>query len=271
MAEDWSDPEQVERELRRRERAEAPGGDAPSDARLLLAAMHALIEAHKRTDTRTATLAEDIVALRGLLDRREPARSAERQPAAKSGLAQQLAEAEGRIAGHVDHLGERVRDVAGTPKTLENLAAAVGTLDEAVRAQTHVTEAGTRDLSRMSADLKDMVRDADLGMRHRFAEEAKSVRESLQATAAVVLKRRRRDRVSWLSIAVGALLAVLLCLGGGVWLQSERGLLPAHDPTGGWRDYVWQRYGSAIEDCHREAEAAKREVECRLPIPPPRR
>ena len=271
MASDWSDPEQVERELRRRERAEAPGGDAPSDARLLLAAMHALIEAHKRTDTRTATLAEDIAALRGLLDRLERARTVERQPAAQSALAQQLAEAEGRIAGHVDHLAERVRDVADTPKTLENLAAAVRTLDEAVRAQTHVTEAGTRDLSRMWADIKDMVRDADLGMRHRFAEEAKSVRESLQATAAVVLKRRRRDRVSRLSIAVGVLLAVLLCLGGGVWLQSEHGLLPAHDPTAGWRDYVWQRYGSAVLDCERKAREVNRQVDCRLPVEPPQR
>ena len=60
MANDWSDPEQVERELRRRERAEAPGADAPSDMRLLIAAVHAVVEAHNRTDTRTAALAEDI-------------------------------------------------------------------------------------------------------------------------------------------------------------------------------------------------------------------
>ena len=265
MANDWSDPEQVERELRRRERAEAPGDDAPSDMRLLLAAMHAVLEAQKRTGTQTDTLTEDIAALRGLLDRREPACSAEDAPASESALAQRLAEAEGRIAGHVDHLAERVRDVAGTPKALENFSAAVRTLDEAVRAQTRVTEANASFMDRMSVDLKDMVRDADLGMRHRFAEVAKGVRDALQETAAVVLKRRRRDGMSRLSIAVGALLVVLFCVGGGVWLQSEHGLAPAHDPTGGWRDYIWNQYGSAVQGLR--AQSARGQSPGGLPAP----
>ena len=267
MASDWSDPEQVERELERRERGEPPAADAPSDMGLLLAAMLAVLKAQKRTDT----LTEDIAALRGLLDRREPASSARDQPAARSGLAQQLAEAEGRIAGHVDNLAERVRAVADTPKTLKNLAAAVRSLEEAVRAQTYVTETSTRDLSRMSADLKDMVRDADLGMRHRFAEEAKGVRESLQETIAVVRTRRRRSRRFWLSLAGGVLLGLLVCFGLGVWLQSMYGLAPAHDPTEGWRDYIWSQYGSAIQDCKRNAQATGRPFDCRLSVPPPTR
>ena len=265
MASDWSDPDEVERELERRERGEPPAAGAPSDIGLLLTAMHAVLEAHKRTDT----LTEDIAALRGLLDRRESASAAE-QPAAQSGLAQQLAEAEGRIAGHVDNLAERVRDVADTPKTLKNLAAAVRTLEEAVRAQAHGTETSTRDLSRMSADLKDMVRDVDLGMRHRFAEEAKGVREALQETAAVVRTRRRRSRRFRLSLAGAALLGLLVCVGLGVWLQSKHGLLPMRDSTGGWRDYVWERYGSAIKDCKRKAQTSGRPFDCRLSVPPPR-
>lgn len=272
MANDWSDPEQVERELRRRERAEAPGADAPSDMRLLLAAVHALIEAHHRTDAQTAALTEDIATLRGLLDRREPARSAEDPPAAESALAQRLAEAEGRLAGHVDNLAERVRAVADTPKTLADLTAAVTTLDEAVRAQTLVSKSYGSFVDRMSVDLKEMVRNLDLGMRHRLAEEAEGLRESFQETAAVVLKRRRRDRVSWLSIAGGALLVVLLCVGGGVWLQSKYGLAPAHDPTAGWRDYIWLQYGSAIKDCEHKAREANRPMDCQLPVaPPPKR
>ena len=266
MASDWSDPDEVERELERRERGEAPAAGAPSDMGLLLAAMRAVLEAQKPT----ATLTEDIATLRGLLDRREPASASGDQPAAESGLAQRLSEAEGRIAGHVDHLAERVRDVADTPKTLENLAAAVRTLEEAVRAQTYVTETSTRDLSRMSADLKDMVREVDLGMRHRFAEEAKGVREALQETAAVVRTRRGRSRRFWLGLAGTVLLGLLVCFGLGVWLQSKYGLAPPHDPTGGWRDYVWERYGSAIKDCKREAQASGRPFDCRLSVPPPR-
>ena len=271
MTNDWSDPEKVERELERIERGEPPAAGAPSDMRLLLGAMRAVLDAQKRTDTRTATLAEDIATLRGLLEQRAPARSAgDDPPAAERGLAQQLAEAEGRIAGHVDHLAEHVRTVADTPKALADLEAAVRTLDEAVRAQTHLYKSSASSLDRMSADLKDMVRNADLGMRHQFAEETKGVREALQKTAAVVLERRHRDRLSRLSVAGIVLLGALLCVGGGVWLQSEHGPLPAHDPTGGRRDYIWQNYGSAIDDCHREAQATGRPFDCRLEVPPPR-
>ena len=63
MASDWSDPEKVERELQKRERGEPPGDDAPSDMRLLLAAMLVVLKAQKRTDTRTATLTEDTVVV----------------------------------------------------------------------------------------------------------------------------------------------------------------------------------------------------------------
>jgi len=274
MANDWSDPERVERELERRKRGEPPGGDAPSDMRLLLAAMLAVLKAQKRTDT----LTEDIATLRGVLDLHEPARSVEDQPAAESGLAQQLAEAEGRIAGQVDILAERVRAVADTPKAIadtpkaiKDLAGAVRTLDEAVRAQTVAAKGSSSFLNRLSVDLKDMVRNADLGMRHRFADEAKGVREALQETAAVVRTRRSRSRRFWLGLAGAVLLGLLVCFGLGVWLQSKYGLAPAHDPTGGWRDYLWQQYGSAIVDCTRKAEASGRPFDCRLSVPPPPR
>ena len=271
MASDWSDPEKVERELERRERGEPPGADAPSDMRLLLAAMLAVLKAQKRTDTQTATLTEDIATLRGLLDQREPARSAGDQPAPESGFAQQLAEVEGRIAGHVDNLAERVRAFASTPKALKKLEVALITLVEAVRGQTHVNEANTSSLDRMTVDLKDMVRDAEKRILHRSAEDAQGVRETLQENTAVVRTRRRRSRRFWLGLAGAVLLGLLVCFGLGVWLQSKYGLAPAHDPTGGWRDYIWQEYGSAILDCKRKAQASGRPSDCPLSVPPPPR
>ena len=271
MTNDWSDPEKVERELERRERGEPPADDAPSDMRVLFGAMRAVLEAQRQTDTQTATLTEDIATLRGLLDRLERARSAADQPAAESGLATQIAEAEGRIAGHVDNLAERVRDVAGTPKALEDLEKAVGTLEKAVRAQTRAVEMNTSYLDRMTVDLKDMVRDAETRILHRSAEDARGVRETLQETAAVVRTRRRRSKRFWLGLAGAVLLGLLVGFGLGVWVQSEHGLLPAHDPTGGWRDYIWENYGSAIEDCHREAQATGRPYDCPLSVPPPPR
>ena len=268
MATDWSDPEQVERELERRKRGEASGDDFGSDMRLLLGAVHAVLKAQKRTDTQTDTLAEDIATLRGLLAQLEHARSAAPQLAAESALATQLAEAEGRIAGHVDNLAELVRPVAATPKALEDLEAAVRPLAEAVRAETRATEANTGYLNHMTVELKDMVRDADLGMRHRFAEEAKGVREALQENTAVVLKRRRHSTRFRLSIAGGALLGLLVCIGAGVWLQSKYGPLPAHDPTGGWRDHIWEEFGSTLKDCIVNMRETAGPVDCRLSPPP---
>ena len=267
MMTDWSDPEQVERELRRRERGEPSGDDFGSDMRLLLGAVHAVLEAQKQTDTQTAVLTEDIATLRGLLARLEHARSAGERPAGDSGLAQQLAEAEGRIAGHVDNLAELVRPVAATPKAIEDLEAAVRTLAEAARAQTQATEANTSYLNRMTVDLKDMVRDAESGMIHRFAEEAKGVREALQETTAVVLKRRRRSRRFWLGVAGGVLLGLLVCVGLGVFLQSRYGLVEAHDSTGGWRDYIWQEFGSTLVDCIVRMRETRGPVDCRLSPP----
>ena len=267
MATDWSDPEQVERELRRRERGEPSGDDPGSDMRLLVGAVHAVLEAQKRTDTHTASLAEDIATLRGRIARLDDARFAAQRPAAESGLATQLSEAEGRIAGHVDNLAELVRPVAATPKALESLEAAVRPLAEAVRAQTHGTEANTSYLDRMTVDLKDMVRDAEMRILHRSAQEAEGVREALNETAAIVLKRRRRSRRFWLGVAGGVLFGLLLCIGLGVWLQSKYGLVPAHDPTGGWRDYIWEEIGSTLQDCIVRMRETRGPVDCRLSPP----
>ena len=109
------------------------------------------------TETQTTTLVEDIDALRSLLVRLERARSAAEQPVAESGLATQIAEAEGRIAGHVDNLAESIRPVrdalpdienlartaASTPERLERLATGVERSAEAVRAQDKAIRANT--------------------------------------------------------------------------------------------------------------------------------
>lgn len=270
MATDRSDPEQVERELQRLEKELSADRDH-SDMRPLVAALRAALDAQKRTATLTDTLAEDIAALRGLLDRRDDARSTEPQPAAVPGLAQLLVEAEGRIAGHVDHLAESIRPVECMPEGLKDLKETVKTLAETVRAETLAAKSSTSAFDHLSVELKDMVRDAELRILHQSAEDAKGVREALRGTTAVVLQRRRSATWSRLRIAGGVMLGLLVCVGLGLWLQSEHGLLPPHDPTGGWRDYIWQEYGPAIVDCKREAQEAKREVDCPLSVPPPRR
>ena len=55
-----------------------------------------------------------------------------------------------------------------------DLKPAVGTLEEAVRAQTQATEAKTSFLDRMRVDLKDMVRSAEMRILHRLRIPAQS-------------------------------------------------------------------------------------------------
>lgn len=125
--------------------------------------------------------------------------------------------------------------------------------------------APTRDLNRMTVDLKDMVRDAERGLTHRFAEEAKGVRGTLQENTAVVRKRHRRTSRFWFGLADVAL--GLFAAGAGLQWRYEP--IQPHDPSKGWRDYIWYEYGPAVRDCIRNARETGRSVSCL--IPPPRR
>ena len=276
MATDWSDPEQAERELRRRERGEPSDDDSPSDMRLLLGAVHAVLKAQKQTDTQTAGRTEELATMNDLLARVDYALTAAPSPP-ETDIEKRLAEAEGRIAGHVDRLAERVRPVeeampqirelaqsaATTPRELENIKATIERSVRAVRGQTTATNSHTNELKRLKADINETMRATEQGMTGRFAEEAKSVRNVLNETTAVVLSRRRRSRWFWLTLAGVVALAML----AGVWVQWNYAPVPVQDPTGGWRDGIWNDYGPAIRDCILEAIKTGRTVSC--PIRPP--
>ena len=78
------------------------------------------------------------------------------------------------------------------------------------------------------------------------------------------------------SVSVAAVVCVLLAapvlLGIGLVVQQELGLLPEperveeQDETGGWRSYVWAKYGQAIIECEREAENRGAALVCELAV-----
>ena len=74
--------------------------------------------------------------------------------------------------------------------------------------------------------------------------------------------RRRRRRWSLAAVAAAAPAALLL----GLLVQQQFQVIPLHDPTGGWRGHVWERYGRAIVDCAVEARRTKGEVDCPLVV-----
>ena len=53
---------------------------------------------------------------------------------------------------------------------------------------------------------------------------------------------------------VAAALPVLFAL--GVLVEQRYQVIPVHDPTGGWKDHVWNRYGADLVDCTQRIAAA---------------
>ncbi len=63
-------------------------------------------------------------------------------------------------------------------------------------------------------------------------------------------RRRKRRRVQ-LALAAALLAPVLFAAGAAV--QSQLPFLPRADPSMGWRDHIWEHYGSAFTGCYNRA------------------
>ena len=77
------------------------------------------------------------------------------------------------------------------------------------------------------------------------------------------VNRTRGRRLAAAAVAFGA--PCLLAL--GLLLQAQFAILPAPDPTNGWRDLVWNRYGAEIADCVLRARAAGKQSTCEIVVP----
>ena len=74
------------------------------------------------------------------------------------------------------------------------------------------------------------------------------------------LQRNDNRRLFVAGSSAAAICLLLL----GIFLQAQTGILPRRDPTNGWKDHVWTKYGAEIVDCEtrirRAGEAARCEV-----------
>ena len=76
---------------------------------------------------------------------------------------------------------------------------------------------------------------------------------------------QRNDNRRLLAVAGSAAAICLLLL--GLFLQAQTGILPRHDPTNGWKDHVWKKYGAEIVDCELESRRAGKAARCELAFP----
>ena len=68
----------------------------------------------------------------------------------------------------------------------------------------------------------------------------------------------RRKRWRWAGVAMAAAFPFALLL--GVLVEKEFQVIPADDPTGGWRSHVWDNYGLTIVACAVKARREDGEV-----------
>ena len=77
----------------------------------------------------------------------------------------------------------------------------------------------------------------------------------------------RRGRRRWSAIAVAVAVPAFFLL--GMLVEQEFLIIPLDDPTGGWRNHVWENYGRKIVDCANEAVRSGAEVDCPLMVRKP--
>ena len=79
------------------------------------------------------------------------------------------------------------------------------------------------------------------------------------------LRPRRRPFLRRAALALAVAAAVAASAYAGALLQRDRGVLP--DPSDGWRDYLWYRYGPELRDCIAAARRAEKTARCEIVWP----
>ena len=76
-------------------------------------------------------------------------------------------------------------------------------------------------------------------------------------------RHRRLENRGILALAV-ALPVAFVAL--GLLLQAELGIVAARDPSGGWRDWVWDNHGAAVRECAERAHRTGKPVPCTVMV-----
>lgn len=90
---------------------------------------------------------------------------------------------------------------------------------------------------------------------------------TLYADVARLINRQGRNAV----VYAGALLSAALVGAAIAGLASSglgEALLATSDTSNGWKDYIWQQHGQAIQACHEQARQQGLPVACQIEVRP---
>ena len=160
------------------------------------------------------------------------------------------------ILARLDVIDKRLEEKKGPPagptkEAFDKLASEVGTIGENVEK--------TRKLA---GEL------AGSGPDHKAAVEAAAELSGKLSVYTADFRRwmqtdcRSRSRWTAAAMAAGVPAALLL----GLLVQHQFEAIPLHDPSGGWKGWVWETHGRAVVDCAVEAMRTDAEVNCPLTV-----
>lgn len=86
-----------------------------------------------------------------------------------------------------------------------------------------------------------------------WSEKVGSQMELLSGSAAVMTVDRRQKWRRMAKAVLAIAVAAAIGLAAGVAVQSRLEVVPQVDPTLGWRDHIWDHYGSAFTGCYDRA------------------
>ena len=100
-----------------------------------------------------------------------------------------------------------------------------------------------------------------------WSEKVGTQMELMSGSAAVLAVDGRQKRRSVARAVLTVMVAVAVGCAGGAAIQSQFPLLPRADPSLGWRDHIWNHYGSAFTACYdRARKDASGRVKCEIEV-----
>lgn len=152
----------------------------------------------------------------------------------------------GRIEGAAGGDGDALKAAVGK---LARIAGALKKQGEESRAAAEeIAGAGEEDRKAWKA-AAERVEEAVAGQAGDFARWAKA-------------ELRLTRWLPWAALAASVPAFLLL----GMLAQKEFEVVPPHDPSGGWRGWIWEEHGPAIVQCAVEARRRGDAVECSFPV-----
>ena len=166
----------------------------------------------------------------------------------------------GRLETAADKFAANSLEAATPPEAADSAA-----LEDVGQTVVQASEAATADVVPPVAGAEPA---GQAGSPANIAAAAAKLEKQIRTHAADLRRWQSVDRTRSRRLAIAAVAFGAPCLLAlGLFLQTQFAILPVPDPTNGWRDLVWNRYGAEIANCVLRARTAGKQTVCEIVVP----